>query len=66
MNNGYVFAPFSLGVPSEGLWLTDENGRVLDAMFLHDVPVDGSYGRLVGRGGFFYFEEATPGEDHVN
>ena len=65
MNNGYVFAPFSLGVPSEGLWLTDENGRVLDAMFLHDVPVDGSYGRLDRRGGFFYFEEATPGKDNV-
>ena len=63
-NNGYIFAPFSLGVPSESLWLTDENGRVLDAMYLHNVPVNGSYGRLDGKGGFFYFEKATPGKDN--
>ena len=65
MNNGYVFAPFSLSVPSEGIWLTREDGIIADMVFLHDVPVDGSCGRIDGRGGFFYFESGTPGKDNV-
>lgn len=64
-NNGFVFAPFSLGVPGEGLWLTDEDGHVQDAMYLHDVPVNGSCGRMDGEGGFFYFEESTPGRENI-
>ncbi len=37
-------------------------GRVLDAVSLHDIPLDGSCGRMDGTGGFFYFAAATPGE----
>ena len=65
MNNGYVFAPFSLSVPSEGIWLTREDGVIADMVFLHDIPVDGSCGRINGKGGFFYFESGTPGKDNV-
>ena len=65
LNNGDVCAPFSLSVPSEGLWLTREDGTILDAVYLHDVPVDGSCGRMDGKGGFFYFESGTPGKDNV-
>ncbi|MBQ6465520.1 MAG: CotH kinase family protein [Oscillospiraceae bacterium] len=39
--------------------------RVLDAVSLHDIPLDGSYGRLDGAGGFFYFAAATPGKPNT-
>ena len=44
----------------EQLYLCSSD-RVLDAVSLHDIPLDGSCGRLDGEGGFFYFAKATPG-----
>ena len=50
----------SLDDSREQLYLCASD-RVLDAVSLHDVPLDGSCGRMDGAGGFFYFPAATPG-----
>ncbi len=52
---------FSLDAVSESLFLLDRSGSLLDYVFLHDIPVEGSMGRMDGQNGFFYFTEPTPG-----
>ena len=52
-------APFSLSADKERLYLGNENG-LSDYCALHDLPIDGSFGRLEGQG-FFYFAKPTPG-----
>lgn len=47
---------------NETLTLSDPNGKVLDRMYLPQLPVDVSYGRSQDRDGFFYFDSPTPGE----
>ena len=56
-------APFSLDAGLERLYLGTEDA-LCDYVFLHDVPVDGSCGRLDGRGGFFYFTAPSPGREN--
>ena len=56
-----LHAPFSLGSDSEHLWLTGIDGLTADAVSLHDMPVNGSFGREEGKNGWFYFEQNTPG-----
>lgn len=56
-------APFSLDAGRERLYLGTEDA-LCDYLFLHDVPVDGSCGRMDGRGGFFYFTFSSPGGDN--
>ena len=53
-------APFELSADGEALYLT-RGGRVEDYVFLHDVPADGSMGRMDGENGWFYFASAQPG-----
>ncbi|MDO4982526.1 MAG: CotH kinase family protein [Eubacteriales bacterium] len=45
---------FKLDSDGEELYLS-ENGRVLDYVFLHDIPAGCSFGRMPGRNGWFYF-----------
>lgn len=52
---------FSLGAMSERLYLFDPDGRLADYVWLHDIPIEGSMGRLEGQNGFFYFTAPTPG-----
>ena len=52
--------PLSLSSERERLYLSSRE-RLLDAVSLHDVPLDGSVGRIDGENGFFYFASATPG-----
>lgn len=51
---------FSLDDDRDRLYLCSSS-RMLDAMPLHDIPLDGSFGRMDGEKGFFYFAKATPG-----
>ena len=51
---------FSLGAVSERLYLFDPSGALADYVWLHDIPVEGSMGRLEGENGFFYFTKVTP------
>ena len=52
---------FSLSATGENLFLRDREGKLLDYVNLHDVPIGGSMGRKEGENGFFYFSKATPG-----
>lgn len=57
-------APFSLDSRRDRLYLGSPAG-LCDYLALHDLPVDGSCGRLDGRGGFFYFTVPSPGRDNL-
>ena len=48
-------------VGGEMLTLSDATGRVLDRLYLPEIPGDTSYGRTLGAGGFFYYDIPTPG-----
>ncbi len=43
------------------LVLADLTGKILDKLVLPQVPTDVSYGRTMGREGFFYYDVPTPG-----
>jgi len=45
---------FALDAQRESLYLSDADG-IVDYVSLHDIPYAGSYGRLDGENGFFYF-----------
>ena len=55
---GNAYTGFALNAEQESLFLTGTHG-VVDFVSLHDIPYAGSYGRLPGENGFFYFAEAT-------
>ena len=55
----------SFGVARAGgemLTLSDAAGRVLDRLYLPEIPTDISYGRTLGMSGFFYYSVPTPGQ----
>ena len=45
----------------EMMTLSDATGRVLDRMYVSEIPTDISYGRTLGSNGFFYYDAPTPG-----
>lgn len=59
-------APFSLNAQDERLYLSRADGSIADYVYLHDIPIDGSMGRLDDEDGFFYFERSSPGEVNQN
>ncbi len=46
--------------------LADPTGKILDKLVLPAVPTDVSYGRTMGREGFFYYDVPTPGQQNGN
>lgn len=58
--DGAEDAPFSLDADYDRLFLGTET-ILCDFVSLHDLPVNGSCGRIDGENGFFYFTEPTPG-----
>ena len=51
---------FSLNSAHEQLYLTSAEGELIDYASLRDIPAGGSYGRMDGETGFFYFASPTP------
>ena len=45
----------------EMVTLADATGRVLDRLYLSEIPTDVSFGRTLGSNGFFYYDVPTPG-----
>lgn len=45
----------------EIMTLSDPTGRVLDRLYLPQIPSDVSYGRTLGASGLFYYDAPTPG-----
>ena len=56
---------FSLGSSHEQLYLTSAEGELVDYASLRDIPAGGSYGRMDGEAGFFYFLTPTPARPNV-
>jgi len=52
---------FALNTVSEQLYLTKASGERIDWASLRDIPAGGSYGRMDGCAGWFYFASPTPG-----
>lgn len=59
-DSGYLRAEFDLNADNERLYLSDSTGVVVDYAYLHDIPAGGSYGRIDGQNGWFYFSEPHP------
>ena len=57
---------FSLNAAHEQLYITARDGALVDCASLRDIPTGGSYGRMDGEAGFFYFAEPTPGKPNAN
>ncbi len=62
--NGGFFAPFGLSAERDQLYLSRADGTLADYVSLHDIPYQGSYGRMDGADGFFLFSRPTPGESN--
>ena len=56
---------FALNSTHEQLYLSTGEGRRIDAATLCDIPCNGSFGRMDGEPGFFYFAEPSPGRDNT-
>lgn len=59
---GAFLAPFALSADRDQLFLSRADGTLADYASLHDIPYHGSFGRMDGADGFFYFSSPTPGE----
>ena len=51
---------FSLNAVHEQIYLTSVSGERIDWASLRDIPAGGSYGRMDGCAGFFYFAVPSP------
>ena len=56
-----VCAEFALSATAEHLYLSRADGSLADYVSLRDIPYLGSYGRMSGENGWFYFASSTPG-----
>ena len=61
----YFHSDFAIGT-EEHLYLSDSAGVVSDRLFLHDIPLYGSVGRLDKCSGFWYFPSPSPGKENRN
>ena len=55
---------FSLNAAHEQLYITHMDGTRIDWASLRDIPAGGSYGRIDGGAGYFYFAAPSPGRDN--
>lgn len=58
-------ASFALNAQRDRLYLSAEDGTLLDFISLRRIPYGGSCGRMEGREGFFFFETQTPGSENA-
>ena len=59
----YIHTNFSISSSGETLYLFREDGSLADYIRLHDVPFEGSCGRMTGKNGYFYFASASPTQE---
>ncbi len=62
---GERFASFGLSALNDQLYLSAADGTLCDYACVRGVPYHGSFGRLDGQNGFFYFASPTPGENNA-
>ena len=56
----------SLNSNNEALFLWKDGSGLMDWLVLRGIPFGGSYGRMPGRNGSFFFEKASAGEENQN
>ncbi len=61
-----VCTAFNLGSTAEHIYLHGADGTLLDYASVRDVPCNGSYGRMPGENGWFFFLKPTPGQDNAD
>ena len=61
---GYYAAGFELNSENEQLYLATAEGELLDSVSLKDIPYLGSFGRMAGENGWFYFSSPSPGSEN--
>ncbi len=54
----------SLGDENEALFLSHKDTGLCDRLYLRDIPLGGSFGRVSGQNGGYFFEKASPGEEN--
>ena len=65
LSSGQFFhAGFAVGA-EDRLYVTDSGGLLSDRMYLHDIPLYGSIGRMDHQSGFWYFASPSPGKDNL-
>ena len=62
----YVSEELSLSVKGERIWLSDGEENLLDYAKVSNLPVGGSYGRITGAEGWFYFAAPSLGAENQN
>lgn len=65
-DKGYLRAGFDLSSDNERLYLSDSAGAITDYVYLHDIPAGGSYGRMAGQNGWFYFSVPQPMQEKAD
>ena len=60
----FFHAGFAVGA-EDRLYVTDSSGLFSDRLYLHDVPLYGSVGRMDHQSGFWYFAEPSPGKENL-
>lgn len=60
----YTHAPFKISSSGEELYLST-GSEIIDAVFVHDLPTDVSYGRSSAGTGFFFIEKVTPAAENA-
>lgn len=55
----------SLSAAADSLFLSRADGTLVDFATLRGLTLAGSYGRLQGQGGYFYFSDPTPGRENA-
>ena len=61
---GYYATGFELSSENEQLYLGSTEGELLDCVSLKDIPYLGSFGRMAGEAGWFYFSSPSPGAEN--
>lgn len=61
----YARMGFSLNALSDSLFLSGADGGLVDFTTLRGLSLEGSFGRMQGQGGYFYFAEPTPGRENI-
>ena len=56
---------FGLNSNTDDLYLCRTDGTVCDWAFLHGISSPGSFGRMTGKNGYFYFTQSTPGAENT-
>ncbi len=57
---------FALSSGGEQLYLSRSDGTLMDWASLRGIPYGGSFGRMEGEAGWFYFAEPTPEEENAD